>query len=711
MSLSPAQVWWSAAEIAASGLPDMPTTKRRVNAMADREGWQADPKRARRRQGRGGGWEYHWDLFPLGARRKLLAEAAAPASAPEPQRMDRGDAWAWYDGLPETDKSKARARLATIDTVEALERSGVTRNLAVTEVARMEAISPRTIWTWLGLVEGVRTDDRLAYLAPRYRAGDHHPDKGIGSADWWAVFKADYLRKEARVPFSSAYRRSVKIAIAKGWAYLPERTARRRLDELVPRVVQVFAREGVSGLERCFSPQVRDRSEMVALEAVNADTHRIDVFVEWEDGTIDRPQIVAFQDIYSGKILSWRVDHTPNKVAVMAAFGQMIEDYGIPRRCLFDNGREFANKWLTGGAPTRFRFTVRDDDPLGVLPLMGIEINWARPYSGRSKPIERAFRDWSLDIALDPRFAGAYTGHLPTAKPDNYQERAIPIDVFLRVLEEGVAEHNARPGRRSPTAMGRSFDATFAESYATAPIRKATDEQRRLWLMGQEVRRLNRNNGRVTLFGNVYWSPWASEIAGQKVAVRFDPEDLHAGAHIYGLDGAFLGYVDCQQKGKFFDVAHAQDEARRVAAFRRQHRRMLAAERKLRPADIGDYLDAIAPDPASPPEAKVVRPEFGAGRGSGPLVARPEPVAVVDPGQAARREVFVADFKAPSKAAVEEETRLDRLRRALVLEDSAARGAPIGEAEAKWLAVYQQQPEYRTMMSMYEFHGEKMFAK
>lgn len=35
-ALAPAQIWWTAAEIAEAGLPDLPATKRRVNAMAER---------------------------------------------------------------------------------------------------------------------------------------------------------------------------------------------------------------------------------------------------------------------------------------------------------------------------------------------------------------------------------------------------------------------------------------------------------------------------------------------------------------------------------------------------------------------------------------------------------------------------------------------------------------------------------------------------
>ena len=298
---------------------------------------------------------------------------------------------------------------------------------------------------------------------------------------------------------------------------------------------------------------------MDAMEGVNADCHKIDIFVQWPDGTINRPQIIAFQDLFSGKILSWRVDHDPNKVMVMAAFGEMIENWGIPRHCLFDNGREFANKWLTGGTKTRFRFKICEDDPLGVLPQLGIEVHWATPAHGQAKPVERAFGDFARNIAKDPRFHGAYVGHRPDAKPENYGQRAIPAETFLKVLAEGIAEHNARQGRLSHTAQGRSFNDTFAESYANAPIRKATGEQRRLWLMGQQVGKLNRDNGQLRLYNNWYHSDWMSQHPSLKIIARFDPENLHAGVYIYGRDGAFLGFAECRQKVGFFDLTAARE--------------------------------------------------------------------------------------------------------------------------------------------------------
>ena len=164
--LTPEREWWTAEEIAVAALPDLPATKRGVNLQAERSNWRAQPGFARRREGRGGGWEYSWRLFPSRAQRKLLSEVAAPVAA---ERPARDEAWAWFDGLPQAVKDKAQARLLIIQKVEALEPA-VGKHMAIVNVARLDGIATRTIWNWMGAIEGVRSEDRLAYLAPRHRA-------------------------------------------------------------------------------------------------------------------------------------------------------------------------------------------------------------------------------------------------------------------------------------------------------------------------------------------------------------------------------------------------------------------------------------------------------------------------------------------------------------------------------------------------------------
>ncbi len=708
MTLEPDRVWWTAAELAQAGLPDVPASKRRVNAVVEREGWAADPQRSRRRAGRGGGWEYHWTLLPARAQKRLLAQAH-PSPVP-PAAPGRDEAWDWYEAQPQAVKDAAEARRRALDMAAALEAGGHSRALALAEAGVQAGVSVRTMWSWLGAVEGVRPDDWLPRLAPRHRLAARGGPRVACSPEWWDALRADYLRLE-RPSFATCWRRAQRLAEANGWDVLPERTARRRLEAEVSRPVRVLARKGSDALAQLYPAQRRDRTALVAMEAVNADFHRFDLFVAWPavpgsaGPEVARPQMVAFQDIYSGRILSWRVDRTPNREAVRLCLGDMIEEFGIPGHVLFDNGREFANKLLTGRAETRFRFTIRDDDPVGIIQSLGIELHWATPYSGQSKPIERAFRDMCDAIARDPRFEGAWTGNRPDAKPENYASAAIPLERFLAVLGEGIHEHNTRIGRRGLTAGGRSFAEVFDESYASVPIRKATEAQRRLWLTGAEGIRADGKTGLIRFMGNEYYAEWLLGVAGERLTVRFDPADLFGGVHVYALSGEYLGHAPCRAKAGFFDVDEARAHAKARRDFMKAEKAALEAARRVSVTDLGALLDRAAGSAAPPPapEAKVVKPVFSPARARPPVEA-----AVSD----ARHEALVASFAeaAARRPVREDEGALGRFGRALELEARLDEGTAVGADDQRWLEGYRAGPEYRAQRRLYDQFGAAMFG-
>lgn len=69
------------------------------------------------------------------------------------------------------------------------------------------------------------------------------------------------------------------------------------------------------------------------------------------------------------KILGWRCDVSENIDSIRLSFMDVVTRYGIPEdfHITIDNTRGAANKWLTGGAPNRYRFKVKEDDPKGLF--------------------------------------------------------------------------------------------------------------------------------------------------------------------------------------------------------------------------------------------------------------------------------------------------------------------------------------------------------
>ncbi len=700
-ALLPSKEWWTAQELADSGLPDLPPTKRAINLTAERQSWQAHPTYARKREGRGGGWEYHWRLLPARAQRQLVVLASTPV---EPKtRQDRTEAWAWFDGRPQHVKDKAKTCLRALQEVEEM-APAVGKNLAVVMIAKQHKLSARAVWGWFERVSGVDVADRLPYLAPRHGTATAKDTKATSAAEFCDIFKGLYMRLEGP-DFTPAWRDAVRICKQLGHAWLEERTARRWYKANIKRIDDVFARQGITGLRAMFPAQIRDRSTMSAMEMVNADCHKVDVFVWWPG--IVRPvrvQLIVFQDVYSGKILAHSVDLAPNKIATMQTFMKVLRDYGIPGHVLVDNGMEFANKDFSGGAAHRFRFKVAEDEPVGILRTLGIDISFATPAHGQAKPIERAFGDFAEDLAKDVRFAGAYVGHKPDAKPENYMSKAVDLGYFIDVVEERVNEHNARVGRRSHTAQGRSFDETFAESYRRTPIRKATEEQMRLCLMAMYVRKLNKKNGQINLYKNFYWSDWMNELAGQSVTARFNPEDLHEGAYLYSMTGEYLGYAECRVKSPFRDIASAKALARENSRRLKEARKRLAAMLPVAAADVAAQLDAMPKGGPSHPEAVVVQldrlSQIEQQKRQGGLIRPALPV----PDTSRDDELAVLQFPAPRREP-KQDPDIARFWRLLDIETRLKAGEAIPADDAEFWGRMHTHPTYLAQKDIYDRYG------
>jgi putative transposase len=621
----PTDLWFSAAELAAARLPGVPNTARGVTFTAERLGWAAPEREGsawRQRVGRGGGVEYSLRVLPLAAQARLLAHIPADEPAPE-ARSNTGVAaerWAWFDRQPEKLKQRCRERLAALAQIERLVREGASRTYAMETTANERGLKLKTLYEWKKLVRDVPRADWLPFLAPMHGGGRPQAEFSPDAVTW---LNSLWVKNKNQRGYEVTFRLLRERAAEMGWTVPSNRTLMRHLKAL-PREMVILGQQGEEGLKRAHPPLRRDRSVFGALEALNGDGHSWDVFVQWPGIKKPvRPQMVAFQDVFSGKILAWRVDTTLSWHLVRLAFGDVVEKYGIPGHCWLDNGREFAAKKITGGQPNRFRFKVKEDEPLGLMTQLGVEVHWTQPYWGQSKPIERAFGDFSRDIARHPAFEGAYTGNKPTAKPENYGERAVPLDEFLRVVGSRIAEHNARPGRRSPTCQGRSFDETFAESYQSRVIQKlvprANEAQRRLWLLAAEGVKL-RGDGRLVYRDNEYFSDWMGDIAGQKVTIRFDPDALDRPMHIYSLDGRYLGEAQPWLMAGFNTVAEGQ----RIARARRQQLRLGREYQEAAGLIEAAELAKGQPDfiPAAPPETKLIRPVFAV-HGNAALAAQP----------------------------------------------------------------------------------------
>lgn len=607
-------------------------TKRSVERRAARECWPYSTEAVR------GGTRRLYQLAKLPEAiahsiHVLRARQHKPQSDPTPpaptasdvEQYDPEALWIGYQRLTEKQRSVAEEKLQVIQAaLTAHSEHGLPLKRALQLASRESPWSYATLRDVYygkpgrpGLIEYPQRD-WLPVIAPRHRgrAAAEQID-----TDAWEHFKADYLRLE-QPKAEACYRRLQVLAQSHGWSIPSDcRPLMRKIKREVHPCVMVLARKGSDALARMFPAQRRDRSHLRALEAVNADGHKFDVFAKWPDGSVARPIITAWQDILSGKILSWRVDRTESSDSYRLSFADLLREHGIPSHVYVDNGRGIAAKRLTGGTRNRYRFKVREDDPIGILThLVGPSgIHWTTPYHGQAKPIERRFLDFCEDIAKDPRFAGAYTGNKPDAKPENYGSRAVPLKEFLQVVEAGIRESNARRGRRGIGMHGRSCDEVFNESYQrhVQHIPRATESQLTQWLLCAERVVARKANGEVQLLGARYWSEPLSALVDRpqrerQVLIYFDPDHLERAVYVHALDGRLIGKADAVSDVPFDSTRDAREHAQAKNQFRRGARMQADAARRMKPRDVAASLDALESDipDESTPDRKVVRAVF-----------------------------------------------------------------------------------------------------
>jgi AraC-like DNA-binding protein len=597
--------------------------ERSVRRRAEREGWQPCGK-----QGKANLYRIQ-DLPPATRAHLLLKEqrdqrAAAlpaghgPVNAVDSLDYDPDSLWAYYERRTFAAKDEADARLKLLLAVEELVEHGLALTEARAQVATQSGVSERTLARYAKAVEGYAACDRLPVLLPGYAGRQAHAPMDIEA---WDFFRADYLRDD-HPTLSSCYQRLKGMAKKKGWNIPSEATLARRVKREIPRQVLILTRHGEKALEQALPAQERDKTPLKALEWINGDGYKHNVFVKFPDGSIERPKTWFWQDVYSGMILGWRTDLTENTDMIRLACLDVFEKYGLPdNHVLIDNTRAAANKWMTGGIANRFRFKVKPADPVGLLPGLGLKVHWATPGWGQSKPIERAFGVGGVGEYVDkhPLCSGAWCGNNPQAKPESYGSRAVDFTVFQQALSEGIATWNAISGRRTEVCRGQlSYEQAFFESYKSHAVRRLSESQRRMFLLCAEKIRVAADGTFKMQAGkgfgvgqNRYGGEKIFAYAGQKIVVRFDPQNLHGQVYCYTLAGLEIGVAECIQAVGFGDSSKAREHQRARRQVVKHTKEIHKAQQRMSALEVGEMLLAHAEPPPAPEPPQVIKPLFG----------------------------------------------------------------------------------------------------
>ena len=618
-------MWVTAKELI--GLPSVPTNVHKIRAMLDR---LSGPETKRKRQG-SKAFEYLISILPpatqAGVYRTKGKIQVGDQLIDLPKEKNtktycREALWAKWDKTTDTAKGKAKQTVKAVQAVDALVKHGTKKLDAYNAVADQFDMSLSTVRRAVAKVKDIDIGDWAPALLPKhFEVAQTKKSKQFAfiTPDAWEFFKSDYLSLE-QPTMTVSYQRLIDAAEHHGWTVPSIKSLTRRLEHEVPIQQRVMLREGEHALHQMFPPQERTVEGLHALEWINGDGYQHNVFVRWFNGEIIRPKTWFWADVYSRKIIGWRCDISENTDSIRLSLMDVCQKYGVPKEITLDNTRAAANKWMTGGVPNRYRFKVKDDDPLGIIPMMGIKLHWSSVILGKghgqAKPIERAFGVGGLEEYIDkhPLCRGAYTGPNPMAKPDNYGSKVIEAEDFLQAIAKGVEMYNAKANRNTEVCQGfMSFDQAFNVSYESAPIRKATEEQLHMMMLQAEAVRVSRH-GTISLDAggslkgrkNRYHHNTMMNYIGQKLVARFDPLKLHEAIEIYTLNGVRICTADCLEKVGFGDTQAAREHKRKRTQFTKANKQAAQAHTEMDALEVAAMMKPLEEEVI--PETKIVEP-------------------------------------------------------------------------------------------------------
>lgn len=347
----------------------------------------------------------------------------------------------------------------------------------------------------------------------------------------------------------------------------------RKIMEDIPVPVLKYYREGKKAFQDACAPYIqRTYDDLYSNDIWVCDNHTFDVFVN--DGEHKKPvrvYLTAFQDVRSRKMMGWYVTLNPCSDATLFALRRGIERYGIPKRILSDNGREFLTFDIGGRG---FRTSRKDGEHVAptILDNLGIEFRTALPTNARAKIIERAFRDVKEDFS---KLFEGYTGGTIAERPERLKktgklaENFTLLPEFVKYVDTYIEGYF---NTRSHSGAGMNGK-TRNEVYAAELIEKrtATKEQLNLMMLrNTRMQKVQRNGVYLGLYDmKIYFNSvelnWSH--LGEKVYFRYNPDDLSE-VRIYDEQDRFLCTAQQIAKLSYFatkeQVAEAMRENRRL---------------------------------------------------------------------------------------------------------------------------------------------------
>ena len=321
-------------------------------------------------------------------------------------------------------------------------------------------------------------------------------------------------------------------------------TFKRRLRREVPEQSIYLARYGESAWNRKYGNYIdRDYSTVICGEAWVSDHAQIDVACLTQDGNVVFPWVTAWRDYKSGKWLGWILQSgNPNSDHIFQSFYYAVNEFGLPKDVIIDNGKDYRSKDFAGGR--QFKVETNQRKTRSMLGELNVNVHFALPYNAQTKPIERDFL--KIKELLSKHCIG-YRGGNVVERPEKLAKeikagKIIPFEVFKEVFDDFVINVlNKRPSR-GKNHEGLSPDQLFNQECAEV-IKVESDALKLFCTRTSKNYTIRRNGIKDNELGITYWADWMISKTGLKVYLRRDIQNFKVAWVFRADNNAFIGKV------------------------------------------------------------------------------------------------------------------------------------------------------------------------
>lgn len=379
---------------------------------------------------------------------------------------------------------------------------------------------------------------------------------GSMKKEWLEIFKSFYLI-EGGASVQSCWRMTVgeltrrgELSAAELESFPSPRTFKRALDRELSGEAQYFARKGRDAWYKLYSPYVeRDLSDIDPGQVWFSDHHQMDIMCIDDDGNRFFPWLTVWCDWKSGRWLGWYLHKEPPCAdQIFLAFYYAALKFGLPQVAYMDNGKDYRCRDFAGGKK-KYRLEVDTLRASALTMELGIEARFALPYNGRTKPIERDFREIKDNFN---RYLLGYRGGHVRERPERLKKEiqagvlqhigdvAKALDVYI----EAVFNELPSSGKK---LQGLSRKAFWVKYRVTC--RRVSEDALKLFCMRtSKARTIGRNGIADNELGVpvTYWGEWMMEFKGTKERfyLRRDPKSYQKAWVFHASSGEFAGIAE-----------------------------------------------------------------------------------------------------------------------------------------------------------------------